>query len=155
MTTQGVDWLRATPAGRVLAWTLLLLPILAAWSIKWGGLRESSLIEDSRIASVLGWAPSFLVSFAFAYAWPALRLRPPGSSTASGRRAFLPECLSAALILGAGELSDLLFPQIGSTSRQTYDPADLVALVSGACTAFLLYHLVLRGTKSADARPPS
>ena len=68
----------------------------------------------------------------------------PGDPTMSSiqLRRFAALCVLGAVLLIAGEVFDGLFPQIGNTAPQTFDPLDLIASVGGAVGAYALYHLL-------------
>ena len=142
---RSANWLW-TARGRAASAILAAAPLaLAAW-IKWSSVRDVGPAATGAIRWVLGWAPSFLASFALPYLVPLFGRRPFASSRWP---AFAPECAAAAAVLAIGELSDALFPQVGSTSVQTFDGLDLVAIVIGAGSAFGVAHR----SPSTSARP--
>ncbi|MEM7354425.1 MAG: hypothetical protein AAF657_26700 [Acidobacteriota bacterium] len=148
-------WIYETGSGRRFAWLVLLTALAVAAIVKFGGVREPGVVEHEGLVWILGWLPSFAAGVGFPFFWPALG-RPFGQLSWFGRAAegitFLPECLTGALLLIAGEVFDGLFPKIGNTALQTFALSDIVATAAGAALAFGLHSLASPGAPK-NGRP--
>lgn len=143
------SWLDTSPSGRWVARIVLAVALGLAWYVKSSGIRQPGVVSHEGLRWVLGWLPSFLSGIGLPYLWPALGLQLSRGElflrsplAIFQRPPFVAECVFAALFLISGEIFDGLFPQIGNTTRQIFDPMDIAASVCGPVVAWGLFRLL-------------